>query len=1306
MNKSCLRRVLLFVRPPFQSPRVSEARIPHLSAFPRSFSGSLRSAGGRQGDGQICHSVAKIGDADFVARCRDVSGWVVFSDLHVTKRTLPACIETLRIVRQEAEERGAGVLMLGDFWHHKGSLPVEPLNAVLSELRPWNFPMLMLTGNHDQVDLKGYLHALVPLAAGCPNVHVFDEPTSFMDAVFLSYHSDSVLLAAMMEKLVDQKTKAMFVHADVIGAIMNDTFRAKEGLHPDTFPPLLPVFSGHYHKPHIVDGTTIEYVGSPYQVSQAEAGQTKHLLILDNDWRVVERKPLDVGPRHFTLRDVSSEIPEDVRKGDRLRWYIDASDEDEIKAAEKVLRRKEVTVDVIVKPSSSAPRIEEAETLLPGELFMKYAESIEMTSGAIKKGEQVVKAVGGGDSSLQRTATTINFESVEVEGFGPFLETVNYPLDDGGVRVVCGRNEDDSSSQSNGAGKSMLVSAPLWAITGRIDVRGEMSGRPTNADIVHDEAKSARVKVTGTANGEPFVVERVVKRRGKGSLTFLMGEEDLTKAEVKMTQAEIDEFIHAETLASLAFFGHGNVTALLDANDTAFKAELGKIVDLEIWKRAREVTWNELKDKDAEFEKELYASQLLHTTLKELEAKLDSARNESQHWESLRTERQHVLQQSCEGNARSLAKHLIEGLNLAESIKSWLSWAETQNPTSSTLNPVAEEGANFGSFDSGGGGFARKRVFSFSVSERPPWDDDYESEEEKEVEQEAGSFSAAPWDVDFESERTGGSKKPRNVMKTPWDVEFESEQEEEQEAASSSAAPWDVEFEPDQKIAAKGKRRKSVKEAREESMSVLNGDAGIASENVELEAMTVLRAKLDDFRKRHFDQEKDAALKKGLFEASEKAYRSYLQLNADKSDTGTLTCDSCLQEIDSATFKKNCKNLKKSMDAASSTYLNSRSAASDLSEEVELISEQLSKRVKRWQEEEAEFRNAQRLAEEEEKRKREEEKLHQIERERRLAAQLETQMKAIREFEEKLALARGSVDRLRVMHGRMFPRLTRFQLESERVSERQKQGSRKTSKKNQWKEIADVDPLLENIPELISQAEEADYDLAFELENLYVVKKESNPHIGEVRRFTELTQEQSKKLKKSEEESKRLGKEKEILSELDNAFKPGGVSSFILEGMISDLQHRSARFIEHLSPGTLLELKCTKATKNDSNSLERISKEFTIRTAGGKVRERSLQQFSSGEVRRLALGLSLGFSTLISERGRLRCNIIVFDEALGQLDREGCERVVQLMETLPQSSTFLVGQEGSFVMQSFDVVDWVVKRNGASTVEVHPHKSG
>ncbi len=57
----------------------------------------------------------------------------------------------------------------------------------------------------------------------------------------------------------------------------------------------------------------------------------------------------------------------------------------------------------------------------------------------------------------------LELHSVAVEGFGPFVTRVEYPLAARGVVAVTGRNEDDPSAASNGAGKTSLLTALLWA---------------------------------------------------------------------------------------------------------------------------------------------------------------------------------------------------------------------------------------------------------------------------------------------------------------------------------------------------------------------------------------------------------------------------------------------------------------------------------------------------------------------------------------------------------------------------------------------------------------------------------------------------------------------------------------------------------------------------------------------------------------------------------------------------------------------------------------------------------------------------
>ena len=52
-----------------------------------------------------------------------------------------------------------------------------------------------------------------------------------------------------------ERISIIFCHADIQGASMNDGMRCREGLDISAFPPNLPIYSGHFHKPHTVSTT-------------------------------------------------------------------------------------------------------------------------------------------------------------------------------------------------------------------------------------------------------------------------------------------------------------------------------------------------------------------------------------------------------------------------------------------------------------------------------------------------------------------------------------------------------------------------------------------------------------------------------------------------------------------------------------------------------------------------------------------------------------------------------------------------------------------------------------------------------------------------------------------------------------------------------------------------------------------------------------------------------------------------------------------------------------------------------------------
>ncbi len=92
--------------------------------------------------------IKNLRDLQYIEQCFEFNKyneWVVFTDLHCSPSSLTTCLKVLEEVHKTAKGRGAGVLFLGDFWHHRGTVRVDCLNAVLNTLSEWEVPMIMVS---------------------------------------------------------------------------------------------------------------------------------------------------------------------------------------------------------------------------------------------------------------------------------------------------------------------------------------------------------------------------------------------------------------------------------------------------------------------------------------------------------------------------------------------------------------------------------------------------------------------------------------------------------------------------------------------------------------------------------------------------------------------------------------------------------------------------------------------------------------------------------------------------------------------------------------------------------------------------------------------------------------------------------------------------------------------------------------------------------------------------------------------------------------------------------------------------------
>ena len=361
----------------------------------------------------------------------------------------------------------------------------------------------MIPGNHDQVSWSGNEHSLTPLGnayrihtngdsgAQHPGPMIFSHPTKFLDALFVPHIRDKTKMQTILSSEEANESEALFVHADVRGASMNDLILSQHGISSSHFPPNKLIYSGHFHKPHSITGgaSTLRYVGSPYQTSLSESGQQKKLLLLDSQqkWQCVQEIPIDVGPKFHRYDSIEHLVGEDVahlREGDHVVVSVDQVELEEMRNEPKVdnprgnifdskvdqLRKTGVSVQIRDSPSTNIPEekdycneespVVEFDHAPPRALLERYLD-VCLERGEF--GPSTAKCLLEGGLTLldepdetcgeieepgsQLPVVNIEFDSVTLCGLGPFRQRITYPLGKRGVVLLKGRNEDDESDR-------------------------------------------------------------------------------------------------------------------------------------------------------------------------------------------------------------------------------------------------------------------------------------------------------------------------------------------------------------------------------------------------------------------------------------------------------------------------------------------------------------------------------------------------------------------------------------------------------------------------------------------------------------------------------------------------------------------------------------------------------------------------------------------------------------------------------------------------------------------------------------------
>ena len=127
-----------------------------------------------------------------------------------------------------------------------------------------------------------------------------------------------------------------------------------------------------------------------------------------------------------------------------------------------------------------------------------------------------------------------------------------------GLTLIKGINKD--AKGSNGSGKSALVEAVLFGLTGKT-IR-----KSTEDSLVNNKAKKLCVVELHITNNDEYIV--ISRQKKPTKLEFLVGDKNLTKATIAQTQSTIDDILNTnyKVLVSSMFFGQANDISFLDSS--------------------------------------------------------------------------------------------------------------------------------------------------------------------------------------------------------------------------------------------------------------------------------------------------------------------------------------------------------------------------------------------------------------------------------------------------------------------------------------------------------------------------------------------------------------------------------------------------------------------------------------------------------------------------------------------------------------------------------------------------------------------
>jgi DNA repair exonuclease SbcCD nuclease subunit len=329
--------------------------------------------------------------------------FMLFSDIHVhphkkSQDRLNDCIKALEWVFEVAKEQKVdAVLFGGDLLHDRqkiDSLTYNQIFNVLEKQQNENFKTYLLLGNHDLWFATSHSVSSVRPFKALKNFEVIDS-TQAKTICGVSWHFIPYTHHPIeeLEKLRDEINNSYLLgHLAIDGAKLNsagsisDVIIEHDGdmvvIGKDLFHQYKRAFFGHYHSWQKLT-ETIEYIGSPLQLSFGEAGEKKHVIILDSADNSLTYVENTFSPKHIYVKDteISSLTESDLKNNFVCILTEESNQFDDKKNMNRVIEELKASSVQVKKQNKKADvhAITDAKLLVADQdkLLERYVEQVQ-----------------------------------------------------------------------------------------------------------------------------------------------------------------------------------------------------------------------------------------------------------------------------------------------------------------------------------------------------------------------------------------------------------------------------------------------------------------------------------------------------------------------------------------------------------------------------------------------------------------------------------------------------------------------------------------------------------------------------------------------------------------------------------------------------------------------------------------------------------------------------------------------------------------------------------------------------------------